>query len=242
MSNLNEAARLIKKAGKILVLTGAGMSTESGLKDFRSKDGLYSNHYRGHSPETILSAGFFRRDTRTFYDYVGEKLNVTGIEPNKGHRILASWEDTMDLSVITQNIDGLHQKAGSKRVLEIHGTLATTTCTRCGERRLLEEVLDDGYEHSCGGVFKPDVVLYDEAVDKIEEAFGMAEKADLLIILGTSLYVYPVASIPEVYGISTKKAIIVNRDQTRYSMHVNALEFNESISATLEKLDHLIHE
>jgi NAD-dependent deacetylase len=242
MSNLNEAARLIKKAGKILVLTGAGMSTESGLKDFRSKDGLYSNHFRGNSPETILSAGFFRRDTRTFYDYVGEKLNVTGIEPNKGHRILASWEDTMDLSVITQNIDGLHQKAGSKKVLEIHGTLATTTCTRCGERRLLEEILGNGYDHSCGGVFKPDVVLYDEAVDKIEEAFGMAEKADLLIILGTSLYVYPVASIPEVYGISTKKAIIVNRDQTRYSMHANALEFNESISATLEKLDHLIHE
>ena len=242
MSNLNEAATLIKKARKILVLTGAGMSTESGLKDFRSKDGLYSNRFRGNSPEAILSAGFFRRDTRTFYDYVGEKLDVTGIEPNKGHRILAAWEDTMDLSIITQNIDGLHQKAGSEKVLEIHGTLASTTCTGCGEKKGLRDVLDHGYEHSCGGVFKPDVVLYDEAVDKIEVAFEMAEKADLLIILGTSLYVYPVASIPEVYGISSKKAIIVNKDQTRYSMHANALEFNESISATLEKLDHLINE
>lgn len=214
MDKINQIVKLIQKAENILFLTGAGMSTESGLKDFRSKDGLGSSTYEGYYPEEILSRDFFFKETALFYQYLEEKLNVTGISPNKGHLILAEWEKLKDITIITQNIDSLHQKAGSSNVVEIHGTLAQCTCTSCKAGRSLKEVFKEGYQCSCGGFYKPDIVLYDEEVTQIVEAFRLAREADLLIVLGTSLKVYPAASIPSIYGASQKGLVIINRDET----------------------------
>lgn len=240
MDKLESASNLLKEAKNIVILTGAGMSTESGLKDFRSSDGLSSRSYEGYYPEEILSKRFFYSNTDLFYRYLKEKLNVIGISPNKGHLILASWEEKKNITIITQNIDSLHQKAGSKNVLEIHGTLATCRCTQCKIEKKLKDVLNEGYHCDCGGVFKPDVVLYDEEVSKINEAFSIASKGDLLLVLGTSLKVYPAASIPEVYGINKKGAIIINRDETPYAYDFNVIEINGGIGSTLEKLDQLL--
>lgn len=237
MDKIDKIVELILKAENILILTGAGMSTESGLKDFRSKDGLASTTYEGYYPEEILSRDFFYKETDLFYQYLREKLNVTGISPNKGHLILAQWEQIRDITIITQNIDSLHQKAGSTKVLEIHGTLAKCTCTSCRTTVLLKDVLRNGYQCPCGGLYKPDIVLYDEEVKEIGEAFRLAREADLMIVLGTSLKVYPAASIPSVYGASQKGLVIINRDETPHAHDYRVIEINEGIGATLEKIN-----
>lgn len=242
MNPLLKAAELLNNSKNILILTGAGMSTESGLKDFRSKDGLGSSLYEGYYPEELLSRRFFYNDTSLFYQYLKEKLNVTGFSPNKGHLTLAKWESTLYINIITQNIDMLHQKAGSKNVLELHGTLPTCTCTNCHQKRSLHEIFKDGYNCLCGGVFKPDIILYDEEVSLIHQAFTMAEEADLLLVLGTSLKVYPAASIPEVFGLKKKSMIIINRDPTPYEHHYNVTEIHDGIGSTLEKLDKLLNQ
>lgn len=240
MDKLNKAIELFRSAKNLVVLTGAGMSTESGLKDFRSKDGLGNSDFQGYYPEEILSREFFFRHTDLFYRYLKEKLSISGISPNKGHLILAEWEKKKDITIITQNIDSLHQKAGSTSVLEIHGTLTSCTCTKCREKSSMREVLHKGYSCSCSGIFKPDIVLYDEEVSQIREAFKLAGKADLLMVLGTSLKVYPAASIPEVYDVSRKGAIIINRDETPYAHDYNVVEINEGIGITLEKMDAIL--
>ncbi len=240
MDKINAAAELIQNASKIVVLTGAGMSTESGLKDFRSKDGLGSHLYEGYYPEEILSSNFFSKHTDLFYSYIKETLNVTGISPNKGHLILREWEEVKEINIITQNIDSLHQKAGSANVLEIHGTLATCTCQKCRMVKPLKQVLQESYICLCGGIFKPDIVLYDEEVTYIREAFRMVKEADLLIILGTSLKVYPAASIPEIYGVSHKAAIIINRDETPYAHHYSVVEINDGIGTTLDRVNRML--
>lgn len=239
MERYEKAAALIQDAKNIVVLTGAGMSTESGLKDFRSKDGLGSRDYEGYYPEEILSRGFFFENPDLFYRFLREKLHVAGYAPNKGHRILAEWEEKGNLAIITQNIDGFHQRAGSKKVLEIHGTLATAHCTGCRRTAQLKDVLKEGYRCACGGLLKPDVVLYDEEVHRIQEALLLASQADLLLILGTSLRVYPAAALPDAYGIREKPAIIINRDETPYARHYRVLEINEGIGAVLEKIQRL---
>mgnify|MGYP001251084569 CR=1 FL=1 len=239
MNELEKAARLLKNAQRILILTGAGMSTESGLKDFRSKDGLAQKTYEGYYPEEILSREFFYAHTGLFYQYLKENLNVSGYSPNKGHRLLAAWEQTLPLQIITQNIDGFHQEAGSKRVLEIHGTLATTTCTHCIAQKPLKQVLKEGPTCLCGGLFKPDIVLYDEEVKGIQEAFIKAREADLLLVLGTSLKVYPAASIPEVFDLKNNPAIIINKEETAYAHHYKVLEIHQGIGSSLEKINGL---
>ena len=240
MDKINEIVKLMKKAETILFLTGAGMSTESGLKDFRSKDGLGSSTYEGYYPEEILSRDFFFQKTELFYQYLKEKLNVTGISPNKGHLIITEWEKLKDITIITQNIDSLHQKAGSTKVVEIHGTLAECTCTSCKTGRLLKDVFREGYQCPCGGLYKPDIVLYDEEVTQIVEAFRLAREADLLIVLGTSLKVYPAASIPSIYGASQKGLVIINRDETPYAHDYRVIEINEGIGMTLDKINRVL--
>ncbi|MBR0575601.1 NAD-dependent deacylase [Proteiniclasticum sp. BAD-10] len=240
MDRYEKSADLLHGAKRITVLTGAGMSTESGLKDFRSKSGLSSSLYEGYAPEEILSRSFFRRNTDLFYSYLREHLDVTGITPNIGHKILAQWQGRKPHHIITQNIDSLHQAAGSHDVLEIHGTLTTATCTGCKKQKSLREVLDRGYSCDCGGVYKPDIVLYDEEVSQIYEAFRLAEESDLLVVLGTSLKVYPAASIPEAYGIRKKPAIIINRDPSPYAFGYNVVEINESIGETLRRIDEIL--
>ncbi len=237
MDKIQKIVELIQKADHIVILTGAGMSTESGLKDFRSKDGLASRTYEGYYPEEILSRDFFFKETALFYQYLKEKLNVTGFSPNKGHLILSEWEKKKNITIITQNIDSLHQKAGSTKVVEIHGTLVQCTCTSCKAVKPLREVLKEGYTCTCGGVYKPDIVLYDEEVNQIGEAFRLAKEADLMIVLGTSLKVYPAASIPSVYGAGQKALIIINRDETSYAHDYTVIEINDGIGSTLEKIN-----
>nr|WP_300003472.1 NAD-dependent protein deacylase [Tissierella sp.] len=236
MDKYKKAKSLIDKSKYIIILTGAGMSTESGVKDFRSSDGLSHTTYEGYYPETILSRTFFYDKPQMFYDYLKEYLNVEGILPNKGHKILAELEGEKNITIVTQNIDALHQKAGSTNVIELHGNMERGSCTRCSKVKSLSQIFKEGPSCECGGLYKTDVVLYEENVPDIGEAFVRADKADLLIVLGTSLQVYPAASIPAAFGAGMKPAIVINRDKTTLSGVENVLEFNRGIGETLEKI------
>ena len=182
---------------------GRGVSTESGLPDFRSVDGLYHQHY-AEPPETILSHSYFMHNTEGFYRFYREKMLFPDARPNEAHRKLAQLEAAGKLAaVVTQNIDGLHQKAGSKTVYELHGSVSRNHCTRCGRFYTLEEVMAaEGVPRcACGGVIKPDVVLYEEALDEdtVAGAVQAIRRADLLIVAGTSLVVYPAAGLIRYY-------------------------------------------
>ena len=236
MDKYKKAKDLIDQARDIIILTGAGMSTESGVKDFRSRDGLSHSTYKGYYPETILSKTFFYDKTEVFYDYLKDHLNIEGILPNQGHKILAKLEEDKNITIVTQNIDSLHQNAGSTNVIELHGNMQDAHCTKCSKDKTLSGIFKDGPNCDCGGLFKTEVVLYEENVPDIGEAFKRAERADLLIVLGTSLQVYPAASIPNAFGVGIKPAIVINRDNTSLSGMENVLEFNEGIGVTLEKI------
>ena len=189
----------IAESDNIVFFGGAGVSTESGIPDFRSVDGLYNQKWR-YPPETILSHSFFERDPEEYYRFHHEKLVVDGAKPNRAHLRLAELEREGKLrAVVTQNIDGLHQAAGSKNVLELHGSVHRNHCTRCGAFYTLDDVLrSEGVPRcGCGGVIKPDVVLYGEALDEttLNAAVRAIRRADLLLVGGTSLNVYPAAGL-----------------------------------------------
>lgn len=189
----------IAESDNIVFFGGAGVSTESGIPDFRSVDGLYNQKW-AYPPETILSHSFFERDPEEYYRFHHEKLVVDGAKPNRAHLRLAELEQEGKLrAVITQNIDGLHQAAGSKNVLELHGSVHRNHCTRCGAFYTLDDVLrSEGVPRcGCGGVIKPDVVLYEEALNDriIDGAVNAIAQADLLIVGGTSLNVWPAAGL-----------------------------------------------
>ncbi len=205
---------LVDRASRIVFFGGAGVSTESGIPDFRSQDGLYHMQYK-YPPEEILSHDFFFRETGEFFRFYRDKLIGYEASPNAAHKKLAELERAGKLSaVITQNIDGLHQAAGSKRVLELHGSVARNTCLRCGKKYGLEEIRrQEGVPHcSCGGIIKPDVVLYGESLDDgvIAEAIRALRSADLLIVAGTSLAVYPAAGLIRYYR--GKDVAVINLD------------------------------
>lgn len=218
MKEVDTLISWIKDAKKIVFFGGAGVSTESGLKDFRSKDGLYNERY-DYPPEEILSHHFFVDHTDLFYDFYREKLNINGCKPNVTHKVLAEMEKKGKLSsVITQNIDGFHQDAGSKKVLELHGSIKRNYCRKChkfyDEKAIFES---KGIPKcSCGGVLKPDVVLYEEGLDNdvMEEAIREIATCDLLIIGGTSLNVYPAASFIRYFR--GNHMVLINRDSTPY--------------------------
>lgn len=188
--------------GKMVFFGGAGVSTESGIPDFRSPDGLYNQQY-DYPPETIISGGFFHRDPETFFRFYCSKMIALEAKPNQAHLKLAQLEAQGTLSaVITQNIDGLHQTAGSKNVLELHGSVHRNYCMKCGKFFNAVEMLkhrdDQGIPHcECGSIIKPDVVLYDECLDMdvLEASVRAIQNADLMVIAGTSLAVYPAASL-----------------------------------------------
>lgn len=206
----------IKKSESIVFFGGAGVSTESGIPDFRSTDGLYNQKWK-YPPETILSHTFFENHTEEFYRFYREKMLFLDAEPNAAHKKLAELERQAKLSaVVTQNIDGLHQKAGSKCVYELHGSVHRNYCQKCGKEYDAEYILHtEGVPHcECGGIIKPDVVLYEEplnekVVDKAIQAIG---KADMLIIAGTSLSVYPAAYLID-YFVGNY-LVVINRDST----------------------------
>lgn len=212
----DEYLKKVENAERIVFFGGAGVSTESGIPDFRSADGLYNMQYR-YPPETILSAEFFRNNTAEFFRFYFDKMVCKGVRPNAAHIKLAEWERTGKLSaVITQNIDGLHQAAGSRRVFELHGSIHRNHCVRCGKRYGLDEIMASAPDIplcECGGVIKPDVVLYGEALPEaaVVGAVGEIENADLLIVGGTSLTVYPAAGFVRFFRGGADNVIVINK-------------------------------
>ena len=201
----------VAESTNIVFFGGAGVSTESGIPDFRSTDGLYHQQY-DYPPETILSHSFFLENPREFYRFYRDKMLYLDAQPNAAHRKLAQWEAEGKLrAVITQNIDGLHQKAGSHRVLELHGSVLRNHCQKCGTFYGVDAILNNqGVPRcSCGGIIKPDVVLYEEGLDEqvLMEAVSAIRQADVLIIGGTSLTVYPAAGLIRYYR-GNKLAVI----------------------------------
>ena len=206
----------LSESENIVFFGGAGVSTESKIPDFRSTDGLYNQQY-AYPPETILSHTFYMRRPEEFYRFYRNKMLFPDAEPNRAHKALAKLEQEGRLrAVITQNIDGLHQKAGSREVLELHGSVLRNYCTKCGQFYGLEAVLEsEGVPRcTCGGVIKPDVVLYEEGLDQhtLQKAVYYISNADVLIIGGTSLTVYPAAGLIDYYG--GKKLVLINKSVT----------------------------
>ncbi len=213
MKTLDE---IVRKSKRIVFFGGAGVSTESGIPDFRSVDGLYHMQY-DYPPEEILSHHFFMRNTEEFYRFYKDKMICTWAKPNAAHLALAKLEQEGKLAaVVTQNIDGLHQMAGSQNVLELHGSTLRNRCMKCGRAFGIEAIVQsEGVPHcECGGIIKPDVVLYEEALDEtiMMEAINQICKADTLIIGGTSLSVYPAAGLIRYF--EGNELVLINRDVT----------------------------
>lgn len=227
----------IQESNRIVFFGGAGVSTESGIPDFRSTDGLYNQHFE-YPPEQIISHSFYLLDPAYFFRFYREKMLPLGFEPNVTHRKLAQWEkDGKLLAVITQNIDGLHQKAGSQNVLELHGSVLRNYCTRCGKFYSAEFIKDskDIPKCSCGGTVKPDVVLYEEPLDEdvVQKSIQAIQNADLLIVAGTSLTVYPAAGLVNYYR--GNRLVLINRDRTPFD-HQADLVFHESLGTIFHSL------
>ena len=228
----------VSESRNIVFFGGAGVSTESGIKDFRSVDGLYSQKF-DYPPETIISHSFYVKKPEYFFRFYREKMLPLGYEPNVTHKVLAKWEREGKLSaVVTQNIDGLHQKAGSKRVYELHGSVLRNYCTRCGKAYSAEFIRDCAGvpKCDCGGTVKPDVVLYEEGLDQatLEGAVRAIAGADMLIVGGTSLTVYPAAGLIQYYG--GNRLVLINRDETPYDSQAD-LVLHESLGDVFRFLE-----
>ena len=237
MTNLETLKQWIRESSRIVFFGGAGVSTESGIPDFRSVDGLYNQTFR-YPPETILSHTFYEKHTEEFYQFYRAKMLAPDAQPNAAHYKLAQWEREGRLkAVITQNIDGLHQKAGSREVLELHGSVLRNYCTRCGKFHDLDFILrTTGVPRcECGGVVKPDVVLYEESLneDVMARAIHYIRQADVLLIGGTSLVVYPAAGLVQYYRGS--KLAVVNKGATGAALHA-AVTVDGPIGQTLAQL------
>ena len=228
----------ITESDNIVFFGGAGVSTESGIPDFRSTDGLYHQKF-DYPPETILSHTFFYRNPEYFFRFYREKMLPLDVQPNAAHLKLAELERQGKLrAIVTQNIDGLHQKAGSKNVFELHGSVYRNYCEKCGKFYGPEYIRDtDGVPRcTCGGRIKPDVVLYEEGLDQkvLEGAVRAIADADVLIVGGTSLTVYPAAGLIQYYR--GQKLVLINRDETQYDSYANLI-FRDPIGKVLAALD-----
>lgn len=237
MDKIEILRQWVQEASRMVFFGGAGVSTESGIPDFRSVDGLYSQKFE-YPPETIISHSFYLRNPEYFFRFYREKMLPLGFEPNITHRKLAQWEAEGRLAaVVTQNIDGLHQKAGSKRVYELHGSVLRNYCTKCGKFYPAEYVKNstDIPRCTCGGTVKPDVVLYEESLDgaTMEKSVAAISNADLLIVAGTSLTVYPAAGLVRYYR--GNRLVLINRDETPYDRYAD-LVFHESLGSVFSKL------
>ena len=235
--NIVKLEKWIKESDNIVFFGGAGVSTESGIPDFRSVDGLYNQKY-DYPPETILSHSFFMRNTEEFYRFYRDKMLYKDAKPNKAHYALAELEKQGRCkAVITQNIDGLHQAAGSKEVLELHGTVKKNYCMNCHKFYDAEYVFNsNGIPRcSCGGIIKPDVVLYEEGLDEetIENSIYAIQKADLLIVAGTSLTVQPASGLINFFR--GRNLVLINRNSTPYDNKAN-LVINDSLGKVFSNL------
>ena len=223
--NILRLRKMIEESDNIVFFGGAGVSTESGIPDFRSVDGLYNQEWK-YPPETILSHTFFERNPAEYYRFHRAKLVIDGVKPNRAHLRLAELEKEGKLrAVITQNIDGLHQAAGSRRVLELHGSILRAYCSKCG-KPYSADLMNHGSGNprcECGGVIRPDIVLYEEPLDEgiMTEAIRYIRQADVLIIGGTSLSVYPAAGLINYYKGS--KLVLINRGMTPYDSYADLI-------------------
>ena len=239
MKKLEILKQWIGESHRIVFFGGAGVSTESGIPDFRSTDGLYSQKF-DYPPETIISHSFYLRKPEYFFRFYREKMLPLGFAPNITHRVLARWEQEGRLSaVVTQNIDGLHQKAGSQRVYELHGSVLRNYCERCLQFVSAEEIL-----HStgvpkcpkCGGPVKPDVVLYEEGLNQktLEDAIYCISHADVLIVGGTSLAVYPAAGLIDYYN--GNKLVLINKSTTPMDARADLL-IQQGLGSVFEQIE-----
>lgn len=235
---MTDLQQIFDDSSNIVFFGGAGVSTESGIPDFRSKDGLYNQKY-DYPPEIILSHSFFINNTKEFYRFYREKMLIDNAEPNAAHLKLAQAERKHKLSaIVTQNIDGLHQKAGSKTVYELHGSVHRNYCTKCGKFYGPEYIKTGGDIPlcECGGIIKPDVVLYEEGLDQntVNAAVNAIACADTLIIAGTSLNVYPAAGLINYF--TGRYTVLINRDETPFDGRAD-LVLHESIGKVLGEIE-----
>lgn len=236
-SEIAKLKQIINESENIVFFTGAGISVPSGIPDFRSADGLYTNDLRA---ETIISHSYFMSHPKEFYQFYKDKMVYEDALPNIAHKWIAELEDSgKSKGVITQNIDGLHLMAGSKNVIEIHGTIYKNHCMKCHKSYALKDILKDEIPLcDCGGIIKPDVVLYEEALEykDIVKAISMIEKADTLIIIGTSLSVYPAAGFINYFN--GKHLIVLNKGEI-YTNIKDALIINDDIINIVNELHKL---
>lgn len=237
MEKIKQLQRILDESNNIVFFTGAGVSTESGIPDFRSQDGLYSQKYK-YPPERIISHSFFLGRTQDFYDFYRDRMLYPEAQPNACHLKIAEYEKTdKNITVITQNIDGLHQLAGSKRVLELHGSVLRNYCESCHRFYGLESILDsETVPHClCGGIIKPDVVLYEESLNQttLSESVRAIEHSDCLVILGTSLVVYPAAGLINYFR--GNNLIIINKTATPQDGFAE-LVINDAVGSVFSKL------
>ncbi|MBT2679447.1 NAD-dependent protein deacylase [Bacillus sp. ISL-35] len=250
MDTIQSCSEIVANSKNIVVLTGAGISTESGIKDFRSRTGIYH-----HAPEYILSIDYFHEQPKSFYEFAFSNLYHPNALPNKGHQILAKWEQEGRIDwIITQNIDGLHQKAGSKKVIEFHGTMKTATCQNCGKKYTSDDLLirkqtDEKFfvcreceaDQDFSPLIKPDVVLFGDAGEwftagGFEKILNRIAEADCLVILGTSLKVTPFSAFPQ-YKNNDTPMIIINKGDTPYDFAPDTFVIRDSIGRTLSEID-----
>ena len=234
---IQQFKQMVNESNNIVFFGGAGVSTESGIPDFRSKDGVYNQKY-DYPPEEILSHTFFVNHTEAFYKFYKDKMNSLKYEPNITHMKLAELEEKGKLkAVVTQNIDGLHQKAGSKNVYELHGSVLRNYCMKCHKFYDAEYVFTSKGipKCTCGGIIKPDVVLYEEGLDEetLENAIWAIQNADVMIVAGTSLTVQPASSLLNYY--KGNKLVLINRDVTPYDNRAN-LVIHESLGKVFENI------
>ncbi len=237
MDAIETLRRWVSESNQMVAFTGAGVSTESGVPDFRSVDGLYNQKFE-YPPENIISHSFYLRNPEYFFGFYREKMMPLEVQPNITHFTLAKWEREGHLAaVVTQNIDGLHQKAGSKRVYELHGSILRNYCTQCGKFYPAEFVKNcNGIPRcGCGGIVKPDVVLYEEGLNDrvVEGALEAISQADMLLVAGTSLTVYPAAGFLRYYR--GNRLVLINRDPTPYDDRAD-LVIHDSLGKVLSRL------
>ncbi len=238
VNKIDNLISMINECNNIVVFTGAGVSTESGIPDFRSKDGLYNMKY-SYPPEEILSHSFFVNNPEEFYRFYRDKLNVLDKEPNIIHNTLKRMEDMGKVrGIITQNIDGLHEKSGSRNVVTFHGSVYSNHCIKCSKFYPAEEVFNSTgiCKCECTGIIKPDVVLYEEEIpsDVLRNSTEMIAKCDMLLVLGTSLTVYPASGLINYFR--GKYLVIVNRDTTSYDNRAD-LVINMGLKEVFEMID-----
>lgn len=237
MDKINDLKKIIDESNNIVFFGGAGVSTESGIPDFRSKDGLYNQKYK-YPPEEILSHTFFMKNTEEFYEFYREKMNSLKYNPNVTHKFLADLEKKGKLkAIVTQNIDGLHQKAGSSNVYELHGSVLRNYCMNCDKFYNAEYIFSQpGIPRcKCGGIIKPDVVLYEEGLnpDVMNKSILAIQNADVLIVAGTSLTVQPASSLINFY--TGNKLVLINRDKTFYDNRADIV-INDSLGKVFSQV------